>query len=199
MCVDGWCVGPLKKFGPTSRYWSVDEWVLLSQQIRLKALPVMEQTCSQPLHSGALCQSYRLLGTYRQFRHHWTPPRHTCIQTCRYPDSNGTWIIIHFPGQLSRWVAAGLLSWSFPVSSIFQNKQHTAHQRQATCWSPQSNMSNVQLSLKDFESCQLMPAPHRSEARGVRECGVWRLACVITDNFQNSTMHIFSSFSLSLF
>lgn len=59
--------------------------MLLSQQIRLKALAVMEQTCSQPLHSEALCQSYGLLGPYRQFRHRWTPPIHTCTQTYRCP------------------------------------------------------------------------------------------------------------------
>lgn len=127
---------PVKKFSPTSCYWSVVKWVLLSQQIRLKALAVMEQTCSQPLHSGALCQSKRLLGPYRHFRHHCAPPIHTCRQTCRCPEQIHKWHMhIFFQGSSPDvWLQA------VPVLSnniYCQNKQ-------ATRWSP--NCQTCQMS-----------------------------------------------------
>lgn len=75
----------LKRFGTTSLYWSADKWILLCWQIRVKGLAVMEQTCPQPLHSGALCQSYGLLGLHKQFRHHLILPIQRNRQTCRCP------------------------------------------------------------------------------------------------------------------
>lgn len=49
-----------------------EEWVLLSQQIRLKALALMEQT-SQPPPLWSSLSIPCLSGSYRQFRHYWTP------------------------------------------------------------------------------------------------------------------------------
>lgn len=46
-----------KSSPPTSPYRSAAEWELLSRQISLKALAVMEQTCLQPLRGGALCRA----------------------------------------------------------------------------------------------------------------------------------------------
>lgn len=60
------------------------------------------------------------------------------------------------------------------ISSVIYLSEQTTHSTSEAgdlLVTTVSNMSNVQLSLKDFESCQLMRAPHRSEARGVRECG----------------------------
>ncbi len=151
MCCKCW--SPLTKFGPTSPYWSVDKWVLLSQQIRLKALAVMEQTCSQALYSKALCQSHRLLGLYMQYRHHWTQPIHTCGQTCRCPHTgiHAQMAHVFVEGKPYRQVVAGCSFVIQASSVIYPSEQIASSTSEAgdLLVTTVSNMSNVQLSLKD--------------------------------------------------
>lgn len=177
---------PVKKFSPTSCYWSVVKWVLLSQQIRLKALAVMEQTCSQPLHSGALFQSKCLLGPCRHFRHHCAPPIYTCRQTCRCPKRIHKWHMHIFSREAVQTYGCRLFQFYETLSIVRTSRWPAGHQTVKHVKCPAESKRHVELPI--HASTSHITAPGDWQGGGQHTAP----ACVIANNFERKSTLTFS-------